>query len=157
MTDASAPRSLPRPDPAWPRCGASAAIFRDRNVLLVERGSGALQGRWSLPGGHIEPGERAKAAAARELREETGIEAEISGLIDVHEVLLRGRGGDLLAHYLIAVFFGRWTAGEPVAGGDAAAARFVAIDDLGSLPITDGAPALIVRAWRRLAGDAGDA
>jgi 8-oxo-dGTP diphosphatase len=51
----------------WPRCAASAAIFRAGKVLLVERGSGALKGRWSLPGGHIEPGERAAGAAAREV------------------------------------------------------------------------------------------
>jgi 8-oxo-dGTP diphosphatase len=138
--------------PAWPRCGASAAIFRGGEVLLVERGKGALRGQWSLPGGHIEPGERARAAALREVREEAGIAAEITGLIDIHEVLLRDGGGDLLAHYLIAVFFGRWIAGEPVAGSDAAAARFVAIDALASYPLTDGAAALITRAWQRLDG-----
>jgi 8-oxo-dGTP diphosphatase len=53
---------------AWPRCGASAAIFRNDEVLLIERAKGALKGRWSLPGGHVEPGETAKAAALREVR-----------------------------------------------------------------------------------------
>jgi 8-oxo-dGTP diphosphatase len=152
MTGSSAsatPSRLPR---AWPRCGASAAIFRGGEVLLVERGKGALRGQWSLPGGHIEPGERARAAALREVREEAGVAAEIAGLIDIHEVLLRDGGGELAAHYLIAVFFGRWIAGEPLAGSDAAAARFVAVDALASYPLTDGAPALIARAWQRLDG-----
>jgi 8-oxo-dGTP diphosphatase len=148
MTGSSAlAKRLP---PAWPRCGASAAIFRGGEILLVERGKGALQGQWSLPGGHIEPGERARAAALREVREEAGIAAELAGLIDMHEVLLHDSGGELQAHYVIAVFFGRWTGGEPVAGGDAAAARFVAIDALASYPLTDGAAALIARAWQRL-------
>ena len=150
MTGPSAPRAAPRGDPVWPRCGASAAIFRDRQVLLVERGKGLLKGRWSLPGGHIEPGELARAAALREVREEAGIEAKIAGLVDVHEVVLRADSGELTAHYLIAVFFGRWTAGEPVAGGDAAAARFVAIEAIGAYPMTDGAPTLIARALQRL-------
>jgi len=137
---------------AWPRCGASAAIFRGGEVLLVERGKGALKGRWSLPGGHIEPGERARCAARRELAEETGIEADLAGLLDIHEVLLKSETGTLIAHYLIAVFFGRWSAGEPVAGGDAAAARFVAIPEVGRYPMTDGAADLIARAWQRLEG-----
>ena len=51
----------------WPRCGASAAIFRGAEVLLVQRGKGALSGLWSLPGGHIEPGERTQDAALREV------------------------------------------------------------------------------------------
>ncbi|HEU0160484.1 MAG TPA: NUDIX domain-containing protein [Hyphomicrobiaceae bacterium] len=143
-----------RPAPAngapWPRCAASAAIFRAETVLLIERGSGALKGLWSLPGGHIEPGERAAAAASRELYEEAHVEAELAGLLDIHEVVLRDAGSQLLAHYLITVFFGRWVTGEPVAGGDAAAARFIALDELAQYPLTDGAAALILRAWKRL-------
>lgn len=132
--------------PAWPRCGASAAIFRRGEVLLVERASGPLQGLWSLPGGHIEAGEPARAAALREIGEETGIVAEIAGLLDVHEVIRRGAEGRLLAHYLLVVWYGRWVVGEPAAGGDAAAARFVALDAIDRLPMTDGGPDLIRRA-----------
>jgi 8-oxo-dGTP diphosphatase len=134
----------------WPRCGASAAIFRRGEVLLVERGAGALKGLWSLPGGHIEAGEAARAAALREVREETGVEAEIAGLLDVHEVVRRSETGLLLAHYLLVVWYGRWTAGEPAAAADAAAARFVAIDAVDRLPMTEGASALIRRAWNML-------
>src|SRR2546430_10439078 len=96
-----------RTNAGWPRCGASAAVFRDGAVLLIERAKGALKGRWSLPGGHIEPGETARAAAVREVHEETGVEADIHGLVDIHEVILRKPDGTLLAHYLISVFCGR--------------------------------------------------
>ena len=61
------------------------------DVLIVERGKGGMQGLWSLPGGHIEAGERASAAAIREVHEETGITAEILGLVDVHDVILQPR------------------------------------------------------------------
>jgi 8-oxo-dGTP diphosphatase len=141
---------------AWPRCGASAAIFRGDAVLLIKRGAGALKGLWSLPGGHIEAGETARAAAVREVREETGVEAQLSGLVDIHEVILRGQGGMLQAHYLIAVFCGRWLAGEPLAGSDAVAASFVPISELDLLhrrPLTDGAAALIRRAKVQLDAD----
>lgn len=143
-----------RRDPAWPRCGASAAIFRDDAVLLIERSKGALKGRWSLPGGHIEPGETARAAAVREVREETGVEADVRGLLDVHDVILRGADGALLSHYLVAVFCGRWRAGEPTAGSDASAARFVRVGEMEGYPLTDGAAALIRRAWARVQSEA---
>ena len=142
--------SNPPLDPPWPRCGASAAIFRGEQVLMVERGKGALEGLWSLPGGHIEPGEAARAAALREVREETGVEAELAGLLDIHEVVRRDPQGRLEAHYLLVVFFGRWLGGEPVAGSDAAAARFVPLRSVGELPTTDRAAELIGRAWERL-------
>ena len=137
----------------WPRCAASAAIFRGSMVLLVQRGKGALKGLWSLPGGHIEPGETARAAAVREVREETGVEAELAGLVDIHDVIVRGGDDVLVAHYLIAVFCGRWLAGDPVPGGDELAARFVPledIDDVGRYRLTDGAAAFIHRAWEQL-------
>jgi 8-oxo-dGTP diphosphatase len=131
---------------AWPRCGASAVIFRGPEVLLVERGKAPLIGLWSLPGGHIEAGETARAAALREVREETGVEAEIGGLIDIHEVIRRDEDGALAAHYLLAVFVGRWLGGAPVPGDDVTRARFVALDTVAGLPLTDGALSFIHRA-----------
>jgi len=136
----------------WPRCGTSAAIFRGREVLLVERGKGELQGFWSLPGGHIEPGEPARAAALREVREETGVTAELAGLVDIHEVMRRDAAGGLLAHYVIIVWYGRWVDGEPVAGSDAATARFVPLDAIDTLPLTEAAPDFVRRAWALLQG-----
>jgi ADP-ribose pyrophosphatase YjhB (NUDIX family) len=135
---------------AWPRCAASAAVFRDGAVLLAQRDKGALAGLWSLPGGHIEPGETARAAALREVAEETGVEAEIDGLVDIHEVILRAGDGGLSAHYVIAVFCGNWRAGEPRAGSDARAARFVPTEELGTYALTEGAAALIGRARAQL-------
>jgi 8-oxo-dGTP diphosphatase len=148
MTDPrqSEPPDAPPGPGQWPVCGVSAIIFRGRDVLLVERGRGALKGRWSPPGGHIEPGERAWAAALREVREETGVEAEIGGLVDMHEVLLHADDRRLTAHYVLAVFWGRWRAGEPIAGSDAAAACFVAPNELHTYPLTDGAANLIEHA-----------
>jgi 8-oxo-dGTP diphosphatase len=131
---------------AWPRCGASTAVFRGAEVLLVQRGKGAFAGLWSLPGGHIEPGERAVDAAAREVREETGVEVEMLGLVDVHDVILREAAGGLRSHYLITVFCGRWIAGEPSARSDVIGARFVPPTALGHYRLTDGAAVLIQRA-----------
>ena len=145
-------------DPAqsriWPKPAVSIAVFRAGEVLLIERGKGALKGLWSLPGGHIEPGEAARAAALRELVEETGVTADLLGLADVHDVILGDGECGLIAHYVLSVFYGRWVAGEPVAASDAAAAGFFALDEIASLPLSEGAERIIRGAAARLAGEA---
>jgi 8-oxo-dGTP diphosphatase len=130
----------------WPRCGASAAIFRDGEVLLIQRGKGAFKGLWSFPGGHIEPGETAREAARREVQEETGCDVELAGVLDVHDVILRSDDGALATHYVICVFWGRWLAGEPVAASDSLASRFWRLDELDRVPMTEGMPAFVRRA-----------
>jgi 8-oxo-dGTP diphosphatase len=136
--------------PVWPRGAASAAIFRGREVLLIQRGkSGPLHGFWSLPGGRIEAGEPARTAALREVIEETGIVAELAGLLDIHDVF-RHEAGQLVSHYILAVFYGRWISGEPAASDDAMAARFFPIDAIDGLQMTDFAAGFIHRAWALL-------
>lgn len=103
--------------------------LRGEAVLLIRRGTPPRAGEWSLPGGRIEPGERAMDAALRELREETGVEAEITGLIDVVDGLFPEAG----RHYLLIDYAARWVSGEPVAGDDALEARFVALDEVDGL------------------------
>ncbi|WP_370650478.1 NUDIX hydrolase [Brevundimonas sp.] len=103
--------------------------LRGDSVLLIRRGTPPRQGEWSLPGGRIEPGERAMDAALRELREETGVEAEITGLIDVVDGVFPEAG----RHYVLIDYSARWLSGEPVAGDDAAEARFVALDEVETL------------------------
>lgn len=99
--------------------------LRDGEVLLIRRGREPRLGEWSLPGGRIEPGERAMDAALRELREETGVEAEILGLVDVVDGLFPEHG----RHYVLIDYVARWIGGEPVAGDDAAEAAFMPVEE----------------------------
>jgi 8-oxo-dGTP diphosphatase len=115
---------LPAPVPA-----VGVVCLRGGEVLLIRRGRPPRQGEWSLPGGRIEPGERAIDAALRELREETGVEAEITGLIDVVDGVFPEAG----RHYVLIDYAARWLSGEPVAGDDALEARFVALDQVEDL------------------------
>ncbi|HST91245.1 MAG TPA: NUDIX hydrolase [Brevundimonas sp.] len=115
---------LPAPVPA-----VGVVCLRGDEVLLIRRGNPPRQGEWSLPGGRIEPGERAVDAALRELREETGVEAEIIGLLDIVDGLFPEAG----RHYVLIDYAARWLAGEPVAGDDAAEARFVPLDQVDAL------------------------
>lgn len=129
----------------WPRPGVSCAIFRGPSVLLVKRAKPPFPQCWSLPGGHIEPGERAAAAALRELAEETGVTARLDGIADVADAIV-AQGGEVLAHYVIAVYHGLWLAGEPAAASDAAEAAFVPLEAVGGLPTTDGLAGVIAKA-----------
>lgn len=147
------PRHAPppvQPPVVWPRAAASAAIFRDGRVLIAERGGGPGKGSWSLPGGKIEPGETAMQAAMREIREETGLDVALAGLLDVHNAIRTDPEGCLVHHYVICVYYGRWLSGEPRAATDISDARFVALDELGGYQLTDGAVQLIREAHRRL-------
>lgn len=97
--------------------------LRGDEVLLIRRGTSPRMGEWSLPGGRIEPGERAIDAALRELREETGVEARILGLIAVVDGIFPEAG----LHYVLIDYVAEWISGEPVAGDDAAEAVFMSI------------------------------
>ena len=115
---------LPAPVPC-----VGVVCLRGDEVLLIRRGTPPRQGEWSLPGGRIEPGERAMDAALREVREETGIEAEITGLIDVVDGLFP----EAERHYVLIDYAARWLTGEPVAGDDAVEARFAPLDEVDAL------------------------
>ena len=101
--------------------------LRGDAVLLIRRGTPPLMGAWSLPGGKIEWGERAVDAALRELFEETGVEAELLGLVEVADGLFGER------HYVLVDYAARWLSGEPRAGDDAAAAAFHPLAEIDAL------------------------
>lgn len=134
------------PTTPWPKAAASAAIFRGETVLLVKRGKPPLAGLWSLPGGHIEPGESARMAALREVTEETCVSARIDGLVHVQDAI-NAPDGIVASHHVIVLHQGQWLSGEPYAASDAAQARFVAFHELGGLAMTPDAEKLIAMAW----------
>ncbi len=110
------------------KVGVGAVVFRGPEVLLIKRGKPPFLGQWSIPGGGLEQGERIRDAIAREVREETGCDIALTGLIDVFEAIAPA-GAPENFHMVMIDYAADWVAGEPVAGDDAAAAEFVALEE----------------------------
>jgi len=125
--------------PRQPIAAVGLVVLRGDDVLLIRRGKPPREGEWSLPGGRIEWGERAEDAALRELKEETGCGAEIVGLIDVVNAIMRRSAAEappndhIGGHYVLVDYAARWTSGEPTPGDDAREARFFSPQEIPAL------------------------
>ena len=99
------------------------------HVLLVERGAEPWRGAWALPGGFVRPEETLEEAAARELREETGVDASAH----LEQVRAYGDPGRDPRMRIVTVGFLAVlpVPGPLVAGTDAARAEYVPVDELG--------------------------
>jgi len=122
-------------------------------VLLIKRGTPPRLGQWSVPGGRLEWGETLQDAALRELKEETGVDADLLGLIDVIDGVFPARpGGEITRHYVLIDYAARWTGGEPLAGDDAAEARFVSREEAMELVEWEETRRVIAEAFERFGG-----
>ncbi|MGY0466969.1 NUDIX domain-containing protein [Kitasatospora sp. cg17-2] len=124
MTDTTNPWSSERP---W--LTADAVVIRSGSVLLIQRADEPYKGSWALPGGYVDEGETTRAAAARELEEETGIVADPEELAQVGAYDAPDRDPRervVSVAYLLEVASGQ----EAVAGDDAAAVAWWPLDAL---------------------------
>lgn len=67
-----------------PAVGVAVVVRRGGAILWGRRGGGPYQGAWCIPCGYVEWGEEVRAAAAREFREETGLEVKVDEVLAVH-------------------------------------------------------------------------
>ena len=111
--------------------GASAVIVADGAILLVQRGHEPQLGRWSVPGGRVEPGETLAEAAAREAYEETGLEVRIGA--ELWDLTITD--GDVTCE--VHDFAATVTGGSLRAGDDAADVRWIPLDELDQWPLTE--------------------
>ncbi|MDQ5819661.1 MAG: NUDIX domain-containing protein [Actinomycetota bacterium] len=88
-----------------PKLVAGAIIELDDGILLIKRAIEPGYGKWTFPGGFVERGEAAEAAAEREALEEAGVQIAVTGIVGLYTY-----EGQIPA---IAVFAARVTGGEP--------------------------------------------
>jgi ADP-ribose pyrophosphatase YjhB (NUDIX family) len=113
-----------------PVVGVLAIVRRGDQLLLAQRSKGSYKGRWGFPGGHLERGETVIAAALRELREETGVEADARSILTALDEIGRDAGNIVQWHYVLVAVLADWRSGEAVAADDAAGVRWATLDDI---------------------------
>lgn len=113
--------------------GVGAVSVREGDILLVKRGGQPGQGKWAVPGGRVESGERLREAVVREVYEETGLRISVGAVAWQGEVHARTRTDAF--HYVIIDFLATVTGGALRAGGDAADARWVTLEEARSLDL----------------------
>jgi ADP-ribose pyrophosphatase YjhB (NUDIX family) len=120
------------PRPTCPACGlvhyrnpvpaAGVILARGNEVLLVRRRYAPREGAWCLPAGFMEYGETPEHCARRELFEETGLRARLTGLFGVYAGL-----DDPRVRSVLILYTADRTAGRLVPGDDATAAKFYSL------------------------------
>lgn len=121
-------------------------------MLLIRRARPPLEGLWTFPGGHVEPGETVAAAVLREVREETGLTVSIVGGPLLHEIIL-AEDGRLRSHHVLLVHAAvPLDARPPVAASDAAEARFASPAEAADLRTTDRLAHFIAETRRLVIG-----
>lgn len=124
--------------PAYPRrpeIGVGVVVWRGDEFLLIRRGKPPRYGQWSIPGGRQELGETTRETAVREIKEETDLEIELIGLVDVYDAIRVDTSGSVASHYTLIDFTARWVSGEAVAGDDAIGVGWFTLGDLPDLKL----------------------
>jgi mutator protein MutT len=133
--------------PANPVVGVAGIVLDADRVLLVKRGREPLKGIWSLPGGKLELGETLHEGVRRELREEVGLEVRVLKLVEVFERITPDEQGRTAYHYVLIDFLCESEGGVPRADDDADEVAWVKRDRIGEYETTEGAPAVIEKAF----------
>ncbi len=125
--------------PVRPWVGVGVVVWQGDRVLLVRRGRPPQEGQWSLPGGAQRVGETLFETAAREVREETGLEILPHGVITAVDGISRDPDGAVQYHYTLVEIAATCRSGAPIAQDDVTDARWVALDEVESLVVWDQA------------------
>jgi 8-oxo-dGTP diphosphatase len=133
--------------PDYPRVGVGAIVLHEGRVLLVKRGHAPGLGLWSVPGGLVDLGETTVDAARREVEEECGLKVRVAGLVGTLDRVTRDADGRVRYHWVLIDYLAFPESNDTItAGSDAAEVRWVLIDEVDRLPITDGLVDMIRRA-----------
>jgi 8-oxo-dGTP diphosphatase len=134
-----------------PTLGVSGIVFNNqKQILLIRRNQPPAMGLWSIPGGKLEAGESLIEACRREIKEETGLDAEVKNIVAVVERHIEG------FHYVIIDYLAQLVAEEysqPIAQSDVSEARWVSLEHLGDYDLVEGLAEIILRTYNVYNGD----
>ena len=112
-----------------PSITADGILIKNQQILLVKRKNQPFKGKWALPGGFVEYGEKTEDTVIREVLEETGLKTKINQLAAVYSDPDRDpRGHTITVAYILDII-----GGELVAGDDASDVKFFNVKELPDL------------------------
>jgi len=112
-----------------PRLTVDGVILNGNEILLIKRKNPPFKGRWALPGGFVEYGEKTEDAVVREIFEETGLKTKIKDIVGVYSDPTRDPRG----HIVTVVYLLEICSGELQGMDDPSSAKFFEVDQLPKL------------------------
>lgn len=139
--------------PQRPMVGVGALIFRDDEVLLVQRGKEPALGKWSLPGGLVEIGESLQEAVCREVLEEVGLSVRAMDLVAALDRVILDDEGRIMYHYVLLDFLCESLSDDqPSPASDVKDCRYLSIEELSAYNLTRGTEKVIRQVFARIRG-----
>ena len=122
--------------PSQPLVGIGGVIIQDDKILLVKRASEPGKGKWSIPGGLVELGEKLEKTVVREVKEETNLDVEVIHLIDSVDNIVYDVNGKLRFHFVILDYLTELKGGTLQSSNDVLDTKWVRIDEAEDYDLT---------------------
>lgn len=113
--------------------------IKDGKILLVKRAFEPGKGKWSIPGGLVEVGERLVDACAREMEEETGIKIQVLELINAYDMIVPDETGKITYHYVLIDFLAKPIGGIEGASVEVLEKKWVTYEEAKRMDLTNSA------------------
>ncbi|MEG7336738.1 NUDIX domain-containing protein [Bacillus sp. 0102A] len=113
---------------------SAVVLHKEREILLQER---VDNGKWSLPGGNVEPGETVEDSIKREVMEETGLDIAVKHLVGVYSDpnhVIAYQDGEVRQQFSLC-FLCEKTGGNLAASNESKKVEFISISELDILNI----------------------
>ncbi len=122
--------------PDQPVVGVGAVILNEGKILLEKRKNLPGKGKWSIPGGLVELGERIENAVIREVQEETGLDVADPCLVDVVDNVDIDDEGRVKYHFVIVDYLVTAKKGVAKAASDADDLKWVSLNEVEGYDLT---------------------
>ncbi|MFQ6073987.1 MAG: NUDIX hydrolase [Candidatus Bathyarchaeia archaeon] len=143
-------KTLSREYPTRPIVGAGALMIENGKLLLIKRGAKPGQGKWSIPGGLVELGERVQEAIVREVKEECGLDIEVERLIDVFDSITRDEKERIQYQFVVVNFLAKIKGGTLKNADDVLEARWVPLNEVEKYNLTNSFRAFFQKHYEKL-------
>jgi len=137
--------------PKQPLVGVGAVIIHKGRILLEKRKNEPGRGKWSIPGGLVELGEKCEQTVIREVKEETGLTVDNPEHIDVVDNVDLDENGRVRYHFVIVDFLVTLKGGTLGASSDAADLKWVPLKEVEEYILTKTFREFYKRNYEKLA------